>query len=90
MFVYVKIKWYLCSVPFSHEEVSECNLFNRGGPSRLHPALYFFIRVPIFFSDNICLCQMLFIHLYYGKYTYDFILFDGLSYHSYWGFNYDP
>jgi hypothetical protein len=23
-----------------------CNLFNRGGPSGLHPALYFFIRIP--------------------------------------------
>jgi hypothetical protein len=23
-----------------------CNLFNRGGPSRLQPALYFFIRIP--------------------------------------------
>ena len=41
-----------------------CNLFNRGGPSRLQPALYFYIRIPHFNWGNICLSQMLLLYLY--------------------------
>ncbi len=41
-----------------------CNLFNRGGPSRLHPALYFFIRIPKINVGICLLSKRLFLYLY--------------------------
>jgi hypothetical protein len=40
-----------------------CNLFNRGGPSRLHPALYFFIRIPHIYLVIYCIVKRLLLYL---------------------------
>ena len=40
-----------------------CNLFNRGGPSRLQPALYFYIRIPHLYVRICLLSKRLFLCL---------------------------
>ena len=51
MFCSVNYYRYLCSVP-SSQEVYDCNLFNRGGPSRLQPAINLTFRLSIFFYKD--------------------------------------